>query len=95
MATSKKKKRKSRITTSKKIVAVILGFAIFDVQVYYILELLDRHPSSEVTVALIASVIGTVLGYYIKSFRENREEANMKLRRDREGLKEEEDELVN
>lgn len=95
MATSKKKKRKNRITTSKKIVAFVLGVALFDVQVYYVLEFLDKDPSAEVTVMLITTVIGTVVSYHVKSFLENREKANMKFRRDREGLKEEEDELVN
>ena len=95
MATSKKKKRKNRITFSKKMVTVIMAFAIFDIQLSYILAFFDKQIAETLSVAIVTEIIGVASGYFIKSFRENREEANMKLERDREGLKEEEDELVN
>lgn len=91
MGISKRKKRRE-ITTSKRIVGVILFFAIVDIQLSFILAFLDKAQNESVTIALITEIVSVVLGYFVKSFRETREAENMKYRRDRNNMESEEEE---
>ena len=96
MATTGKTRKRSgkrNNTFSKKMVAVIISFGIFDVQLAYILALLDKQVPETLTVAIVTEIVGVALGYFIKSFRETREEENMKYKRDRDNLSESEEEI--
>lgn len=93
LKTKRKRSDKQKQTFSKRMVAIIIGFGILDIQLAYVLALLDKQVPETLTVAIVTEIVGVALGYFIKSFRETREEENMKFKRDRDNLSESEEEI--
>ena len=91
LKTKRKRSEKQKQTFSKRMVAIIIGFGILDIQLAYVLALLDKQVPETLTVAIVTEIVGVALGYFIKSFRETREEENMKFKRDRDNLSESEE----
>lgn len=72
--------RKRKRTFSKQAVKWILIVALFDLQLSYLLAFLGREQIAEtLSITVVTSVIAVVLGYFIKSFRETKEEENVRL----------------
>lgn len=75
-----RKKRMSKKTFTKVAVKWILIFAIIDLQLSYILAFLGRvEIAEELSSTVATAIIGVMLGYFMKSFFETREEEKNKL----------------
>lgn len=54
--------------------------ALFDLQLSYLLAFLGREQIAEtLSITVVTSVIAVMLGYFIKSFKETKEEENVRL----------------
>ena len=74
------KKRMSKKTFTKVAVKWILVFAIIDLQLSYLLAFLGRvEIAEELSSTVATAIIGVMLGYFLKSFFETREEEKNKL----------------
>lgn len=72
--------RKTKKTFTKKWMQIILTVALVDIQLTYVLALLDKVAIAEtLAIALVTEVVGTMLGYMAKSFFENKESERHKL----------------
>lgn len=73
-------KKRNRQTFTKLAVRWILFFALLDLQLSYILAFLGREEIAEDLSSTVATaIIGVMLGYFLKSFFETREEEKNKL----------------
>lgn len=76
-------KKGSRQTFTKIAVRWILFFALLDLQLSYILAFLGRVEIAEDLSSTVATaIIGVMLGYFLKSFFETREEEKNKLEKE-------------
>lgn len=76
------KTRFNKKTFTKRAVRVILFIALFDLQLTYLLAFLGREQIAETLSGNITdTIIGVMLGYFLKSFFETREEERVKLER--------------
>lgn len=67
-------------TFSKRAVKWILITALFDLQLSYALAFLGRDQIAEtLSITVVTSVIAVMLGYFMKSFKETREEEKVRL----------------
>jgi uncharacterized protein YacL len=72
--------RKKKATFSKKAVKWILITALFDLQLSYLLAFLGREQIAEtLSITVVTSVIAVMLGYFMKSFKETKEEEKVRL----------------
>lgn len=72
--------RRRKVTFSKRAVKWILITALFDLQLSYLLAFLGREQIAEtLSITVVTSVIGVMVGYFIKSFKETREEEKVRL----------------
>ncbi|KXL54427.1 hypothetical protein CLNEO_05330 [Anaerotignum neopropionicum] len=72
--------RKKKRTFSKQAVKWILIAALFDLQLSYLLAFLGREQIAEtLSITVVTSLIGVMLGYFMKSFKETREEEKVRL----------------
>lgn len=75
-----KKKSINKNTFTKKAVKIILGFAILDLQLSYLLALLGREQIAEtLSITIVTEIVGVMLGYFMKSFFETKEEKKMEM----------------
>ena len=86
-----KKKRGRKLTYSKIMVTIVLAFAIIDIQLSYYLAWKDKATAETLSIAIVTEIVGVMTGYFIKSFRETREEQNLKYKRDRDKITESEE----
>lgn len=78
------KSRHRRVTFSKRQVEKILNFAILDMQLSYLLAFLGKEQIAEtLSVTIVTAVIGVMLGYFLKSYFETREEERLNLDKER------------
>ena len=76
------KTRFNKKTFTKRAVRAILFIALFDLQLTYVLAFLGREQIAETLSGNITdTIIGVMLGYFLKSFFETREEERVKLER--------------
>ena len=76
------KTRFNKKTFTKRAVRAILFIALFDLQLTYLLAFLGREQIAETLSGNITdTIIGVMLGYFLKSFFETREEERVKLER--------------
>lgn len=73
------KAKKSRLQMSKVLTALILFVALVDLQLSYILAFMGKEIAETLSVAIVTEIVAVILGYFIKSFNETREEKRMKL----------------
>lgn len=72
--------RKKKKTFSKQAVKWILIVSMVDLQLSYFLAFLGRDQIAEtLSTVVVTSVIAVMLGYFMKSFRETREEEKVRL----------------
>ena len=84
-------RRKKRLMTSnkkqytKRAMSWILGIALIDMQLPYILALIGRENTLEdLTKTIVMEIVGVFLVYCVKSFFETREEKKNEVRDDGE-----------
>jgi len=72
--------RKKKNTFSKQAVKWILVTALFDLQLSYFLAFIGRDQIAEtLSTVVVTSLIAVMLGYFMKSFRETKEEEKVRL----------------
>lgn len=72
--------RRKKRTFSKRAVRWLLIIALFDLQLSYLLAFLGREQIAEtLSITVITEIIAVMLGYFMKSFKETREEENVRL----------------
>lgn len=72
--------RKKKRTFSKRAVKWILIISLFDLQLSYFLAFLGKEQIAEtLSVTVVTGIIGVMLGYFMKSFKETREEEKVRL----------------
>lgn len=83
--------KRKRNTYTKKLVKWILAISIFDLQLSYLLAFLGRIEIAEnLSMTVVTAIIGTVITYCIKSFKETQEEEKLRLERETNNTKQEE-----
>ena len=83
--------RRKRNTYTKKLVKWILAISVFDLQLSYLLAFLGRTEIAEnLSMTVVTAIIGTVITYCIKSFKETKEEDKVAYLRDKNGVEQEE-----
>ncbi|MFV0314062.1 MAG: hypothetical protein ACK5I7_03050 [Anaerotignum sp.] len=69
-----------KATFTKQAVKCILVVALFDLQLSYVLAFLGREQIAEtLSITVVTEIIAVMLGYYLKSFHETREEERVRL----------------
>lgn len=72
--------RRKKGTFSKRAVKWILITALFDLQLSYLLAFIGRDQIAEsLSITVVTGIIGVMLGYFMKSFKETREEEKVRL----------------
>lgn len=71
--------KKPKLQMSKVLTALILFVALIDLQLSYILAFMGKEIAETLSVAIVTEIVAVILGYFIKSFNETREEKRMKL----------------
>lgn len=80
-----------RNTYTKKLVKWILAISIFDLQLSYLLAFLGRVEIAEnLSMTVVTTIIGTVITYCIKSFKETKEAEKLRFERETNNAKREE-----
>lgn len=83
--------RKKRGTYTKKLVKWVLMVSLFDLQLSYLLAFLGRVEIAEdLSITVVTTVVGTVVTYCIKSFKETKEEEKVTYLREKNKVKQEE-----
>lgn len=83
--------RRKRNTYTKKLVKWILAISIFDLQLSYLLAFLGRTEIAEnLSMTVVTAIIGTVITYCIKSFKETKEAEKLRFDRETNNVKQEE-----
>ena len=72
--------RKKKRTFSKQAVKWILIVSMVDLQLSYLLAFLGREQIAEtLSITVVTSIIAVMLGYFMKSYRETKEEEKVRL----------------
>lgn len=67
-------------TFSKRAVRWLLIIALFDLQLSYLFAFLGREQIAEtLSITVVTEIIAVMLGYFMKSFHETKEEENVRL----------------
>ena len=83
--------KRKRNTYTKKLVKWILAISMIDLQLSYLLAFLGRTEIAEnLSMTVVTTIIGTVITYCIKSFKETKEEEKLRLERETNNAKQEE-----
>ena len=84
--------RRKRKTYTKKLVKWILAISIFDLQLSYVLAFLGKTEIAEnLSMTVVTAIIGTVITYCIKSFKETKEEEKVSYLREKNGVEQAEE----
>lgn len=82
--------RRKRKTYTKKLVKWILAISVFDLQLSYLLAFLGKTEIAEnLSMTVVTAIIGTVVTYCIKSFKETKEEEKVAYLREKNGIEQE------
>lgn len=80
MSIISKGKRKTKQTYSKRVTSIILGVALFDIQLTYVLAFLGMTDTAEtLSITLVTEVIGVFAVYSVKAYLGKRNEEANKL----------------
>jgi len=72
--------REKKNTFSKRAVRWLLVIAVFDLQLSYFLAFLGRDQIAEtLSITVVTEIIGVMLGYFLKSYKETKERENVRL----------------
>lgn len=81
--------RRRKKTFSKKAVRWLLIIALFDLQLSYLLAFLGREQIAEtLSITVVTEIIAVMLGYFMKSFKETKEEENVRLEEEKRQVEE-------
>ena len=77
-----KRRRKTKQTYSKRVTSIILGVALFDIQLTYVLAFLGMTDTAEtLSITLVTEVIGVFAVYSVKAYLGKRNEEENKLKK--------------
>ena len=83
--------KRKRNTYTKKLVKWILAISMIDLQLSYLLAFLGRTEIAEnLSMTVVTAIIGTVITYWIKSFKETKEAEKLRFDRETNNVKQEE-----
>lgn len=83
--------KRKRNTYTKKLVKWILAISMIDLQLSYLLAFLGRTEIAEnLSMTVVTAIIGTVITYCIKSFKETKEAEKLRFDRETNNAKQEE-----
>lgn len=83
--------KRKRNTYTKKLVKWILAISMIDLQLSYLLAFLGRVEIAEnLSMTVVTAIIGTVITYCIKSFKETKEAEKLRFDRETNNAKQEE-----
>lgn len=83
--------KRKRNTYTKKLVKWILAISMIDLQLSYLLAFLGRMEIAEnLSMTVVTAIIGTVITYCIKSFKETKEAEKLRFDRETNNVKQEE-----
>lgn len=83
--------KRKRNTYTKKLVKWILAISMIDLQLSYLLAFLGRVEIAEnLSMTVVTTIIGTVITYCVKSFKETKEEEKVAYLRKKNGVEQEE-----
>lgn len=83
--------RRRKNTYTKKLVKWILAISMIDLQLSYLLAFLGRTEIAEnLSMTVVTAIIGTVITYCIKSFKETKEAEKVAYLREKNGVEQEE-----
>lgn len=83
--------KRKRNTYTKKLVKWILAISMIDLQLSYLLAFLGRTEIAEnLSMTVVTAIIGTVITYCIKSFKETKEKEKLRFDRETNNAKQEE-----
>ena len=69
----------NKTTYSKRVTSIILGVALFDIQMTYVLAFLGMTDTAEtLSNALVTEVLGVLITYSVKAYLGKRNEENLK-----------------
>lgn len=83
--------KRKKNTYTKKLVKWILAISMIDLQLSYLLAFLGRTEIAEnLSMTVVTTIIGTVITYCVKSFKETKEEEKVAYLREKNGVEQEE-----
>lgn len=83
--------KRKRNTYTKKLVKWILVISMIDLQLSYLLAFLGRTEIAEnLSMTVVTTIIGTVITYCVKSFKETKEAEKLRFDRETNNAKQEE-----
>ena len=67
----------------------MVNIALFDLQLSYLLAFLGREQIAEtLSITVVTEIIAVMLGYFMKSFKETKEEENVRLEEEKRQVEE-------
>ena len=79
-----KGQRKKQKTYTKKLVKWVMAISLFDLQLSYLLAFLGKTEIAEnLSMTVVTGIIGTVVVYCVKSFKETKEEEKVAYLREK------------
>lgn len=82
--------RRNKSTFTKKKVEFLLLAGVIGAFTPYLLSAFGREPVEAIGLAWITEIVAVILGYYLKSYHETRQEQKQKLDNFKAGMEEEE-----
>jgi len=73
------RKKKNEITYTKRKVSLLLFCGIIGALTPYILSAFGRDPVADLGKAWLIEIVAVILGYYLKSYNETKQEQKQKL----------------
>lgn len=69
-----------KITWTKKIVRYLLIIGVINGTLPFILSAFGKDPASEMGIAWVTEIVAVSLAYFIRGFKDTKEEENVRLR---------------
>lgn len=83
--------KKRRKTYTKKLVKWVMVISLFDLQLSYLLAFLGKTEIAEnLSMTVVTGIIGTVVAYCVKSFKETKEEEKVAYLREKNNVSQDE-----
>lgn len=84
------KEVKKKITWTKTIVRYLLIIGVINGTLPFILSAFDKNPASEMGIAWVTEIVAVALAYFVRGFKDTKEEENTRLREIEMGITQEE-----
>ena len=82
----RKRKQKDEMTFTKRKVSFLLFVGVLGAFIPYLLSAFGRDPVQAIGMAWITEIVAVILGYYLKSYNETKEEKRQKLAEFKAGM---------